>query len=258
MTVRKLWFAAGLMLSATLVEAGEIRRPPAPALPVDESALPIIEASDEEIARWIDHLASSDFRTRQRALSRLRLVGRPVIAVVASRVAQSDELEAIVRGTSLLGEFSRSRDVATRTTARQALLVLSKNGNSSVAQRAHAILNPVDVSTVTTLRVRARGNAVFVNGPIAPAAPAPVVPVRVAPQPARVAPVAVWNAPRQARPPKPSDELERLQHAYDDARRLAAQDVVPSAELDSVIRHLERELVRQLERDVKGRRAAGL
>ena len=167
MTVRKLWFAAGLVLSATLVHAQGIRRPPAPSLPVAESAPAIIEASDEEIAMWIENLASGDFRTRQWALKRLRLAGKPVIAVVASQVAKSDELEAIVRGTSLLGEFARSRDQATRTAARNALLSLSRNSNGSVARRADAILNPVDLRTTTTRRVRARGNgAIIMNAPI--------------------------------------------------------------------------------------------
>ena len=242
MTVRKLWFAASLALSATLVEAQGIRRPPAPSLPVDESAPSVLVATEEEAAKWIADLASGDFRTRERALKRLRLADRSVIAGLASRIAQAEELETIVRGTSLLGEFARSRDRTTRLHARDALLQLSKSRNSSIAQRAHAILNPVDYSNVT-MRVRNRG------------------PVNVAPAAAWIQPVARPNppaAPVQRRPPpKPGAELERLQRAYDDARKLAAQDIVPSAEMAPVIRHLERELVRQLEQDAKGRNAPG-
>lgn len=237
MAIRKLWFAAGLVLSATLIEAQETRRPPAPSLPIEESAPSIIEASDEELAKWIEELAAGDFHARERARTRLRLAGKSTIAVLASRLAQADELETIVRGTSLLGEFARSRDRITRATARQALLELSKNGNGSVAQRAQAILNPVDVSNIEFRGGRLRVNAVRVvnrNAPVMfanPPAPAPQVP-----------------------PKKPSAELERLQRAYDDARRLASQEIVPSAEMTQVLRHLERELVRQLERDLKGQK----
>ncbi|HVW02380.1 MAG TPA: hypothetical protein VHB77_18645 [Planctomycetaceae bacterium] len=222
MMLGKLWFAVTLALWVAAVEAGDIRRPPAPARPIDESAPSVIEASDEELAGWFADLASHEFAVREQAESHLRQAGKSAVPLLASRLNHTDELEMIVRGLGLLGEMVRSRDQATRTAARVALRGLAKSDNRSVAQRAQATLNPPEViDDDVAFRGRMRGNvrvrAVVLNVPIPPAEP---------PQPQT----------------RPLTEKQRIRRALDETRKLAAQENIPTAELLPAIRHLEQTL----------------
>ena len=142
MMAGKLWIAAGLALFATAVDAGEIRRPPAPSQPIDETAPSVIEATTEELTGWFEDLSSRDFAVRQRAGIHLRQAGKSAIPVIASRVDRTDELETIVRGVALLNELARSEDQPTRKAARAARQGLTKCSNCSVAQRAQTSLKP--------------------------------------------------------------------------------------------------------------------
>jgi hypothetical protein len=101
----------------------------------------------EEIGNWIKDLSSDDFEARKSATRKLVEAGKPVIEPL-SKAVDGNDLETTVRGMSVLTELARSPDEDLRKTARTALEELAKSKNRAVAQRAEAVIKPLNSEPV--------------------------------------------------------------------------------------------------------------
>jgi hypothetical protein len=157
----KLQLAFGLALALCLSTGiAEVRA---------DEAQPDNAAQADEIGGWIKDLSSDDFDVRKSATRKLVEAGKPTIEPLAKAVDGND-LETTVRGMSVLTELARSADEEIRKSARAALEELAKSKNRAVAQRAEAVIKPLNAEPVPQpgigggININVQGNIIVGNG----------------------------------------------------------------------------------------------
>ena len=151
------WVALVLCLSSRMTEVRA------------DDATPDNAPQAEEIGGWIKDLSSDDFEARKSATRKLVEAGKPAIEPLAKAVDRND-LETTVRGMSVLTELARSADEDIRKTARAALEELAKSKNRAVAQRAEAVIKPLNTEPAPQpgigggININVQGNIIVGNG----------------------------------------------------------------------------------------------
>jgi len=149
------WLALALCISVRMVRADDAEPDSAP--------------QTEEIGGWIQDLSSDDFEARKSATRKLVEAGKPAIEPLA-RAVDGNDLETTVRGMSVLTELARSADEDLRKSARAALEELAKSKNRAVAQRAEAVIKPLNTEPAPQpgigggININLQGNIIAGNG----------------------------------------------------------------------------------------------
>ena len=124
-----------------------------PVVSADEAT-----ASPEQVARWVDRLASEDFTARRAAADELVRLGADAVDAVAEAIRNGDR-ETALSGFEVLSRLQQAGDDAAKTKAADALKSLAESKDAAVAQRARQLLDqPEDVDK---LRARNPGLGAF-------------------------------------------------------------------------------------------------
>lgn len=111
-----------------------------------ETPLPA-QASDAQIAQWIDNLDATLFAQRSEASRNLQAAGKAAIPALAE-AALGESRETRMRAFEILRKHFEDGDAGTKEAAKSALEKIAASGHEGSAARADEILNPKEQAPV--------------------------------------------------------------------------------------------------------------